>query len=116
MKTAEANNAPQVGHYKFTPKKKAKALWMTIKSPSFQAQQKQLRPENTAAGGVKARSQPEHIRMEIYNAIREIYLRANLFCECHADIAGVTNQTYRVQSNQIHHKRGRDGLLLFDVR
>src|ERR1035437_4403609 len=103
MKTAEANNAPQVGHYKFTPKKKAKALWMPIKSPSFQAQQKQLRPENTAAGGVNARSQPEHIRMEIYNAIREIYLRANLFCECHEKVYSVCDDfTPRTEIGRAH--------------
>ena len=97
---------------KFEQKKKRPlALWTT----AFKSQHKALRPENGAAGGVKARSQSESVRMEIYNAIRALYLKANPFCNCHVDIAK-PQLIYRVPSTQIHHKRGRDGLLLFDVR
>ena len=101
---------------KFEQKKKRPlALWTT----AFKSQHKALRPENTAAGGVKARSQSESVRMEIYNAIRALYLKANPFCECHDQTRGSRrdfSQPYREKSTQIHHKRGRDGLLLFDVR
>ena len=117
MKTAEAHNSPQVGSYKFTPKvKRAKAIW----TKAFPTQAKALRPENMVAGGVKARSRSESVRMEIYGAIRALYLKANPFCECHTlidDLKKMPTQTLmRTQSSQIHHKRGRDGLLLFDVR
>ena len=102
---------------KFEAKKKRPlALWTT----AFKSQHKALRPENGAAGGVKARSQSESVRMEIYNAIRALYLKANPFCECHTQIDDLrkmpTQTIMRTQSSQIHHKRGRDGLLLFDVR
>ena len=94
-------------------KKRPLALWTT----AFKSQHKALRPENTAAGGVKARSQSESVRMAVYLEIKELYLKAHPFCEAHALVrAGYQAATYRPPATQIHHRDGRDGLLLFDVR
>lgn len=115
--TARAHNAPQVGHGKFAPRaKQGKALWMLVKAAGFEEQRKQLRPENSAAGGIKSRSKPEALRMAIYNGINELFLKQHPFCEAHSKIFLRPQDIYRVKSNQTHHKRGRDGLLLFDVR
>ena len=106
---------------KFEQKKKRPlALWTT----AFKSQHKALRPENTAAGGVNARSQPESVRMAVYVPIKDLYLKAHPFCECHETILktghifkdGSECGIYRVKSSQNHHKNGRDGLLLFDIR
>ena len=93
-------------------KKRPKALWHT----AFPDQVKKLHPEWSAAGGVKARSQSESVRMEIYNAIKALFLKANPFCQTHADIFNETGSMYRINATEIHHRRGRDGNLLFDVR
>ncbi len=98
-------------------KKRGLAPW----TKAFPAQAKALRPENTRAGGVRSRSQPEAMRMALYNAIKAVYLKANPFCAAHDAVGKAIADdspapTYRVKADQIHHKRGRDGLLLFDVR
>ena len=112
MKTAEAHNAPQTGSYKFTPKvKRAKAIW----TKAFPTQAKALRPENTAAGGVKARSQSESVRMAVYLPIAALFKHANPWCQCCVAIRGVNFNDARL-TTQIHHRRGRAGLLLYDTR
>jgi hypothetical protein len=96
-------------------KKKRLALWCT----AFPEMHKKLRPENSAAGGIKARSQPEAVRMAVYNGIKELFITQNPMCDCCESIyRHVTGGVCAVVqfTDQIHHTRGRDGLLLFDVR
>ena len=115
MKTAEQHNAGQVGHSKFTPKPKhPKAPWTRIKTEGFEAQQAHLRPEGGKAGGIKARSVPEEVRMAIYRPIAELYKREKHLCQtCRI----INNKTKWVQlTEDIHHVQGRAGLLLFDIR
>ena len=92
--------------------KRPLAIWRE----AFPKQAAALRPENGAAGGVKARSESERRRMEVYNAIKDVALfgrnkdpnvsRYEHICEvCHNSSA-----------TEIHHIRGRAGLLLFDMR
>lgn len=95
------------------PKKQIK----NIAAQAFPSQFARLRPESGKAGGVKARSGSEARRMEVYKAIRDEFLyhieerpsitRAeHKACEvCHTACA-----------TDVHHKLGREGLLLFDVR
>lgn len=97
-------------------KKRPKALWTQIKHPTFQEQARRLSPESGAAGGVKARSAPEAVRMAIYNSIRELFLRCHPLCEAHDAVNGRHGGIYRTESSQVHHRRGRDGWLLVDPR
>ena len=87
------------------PTKKTKpAIWHT----AFPEQAAKLRPENTERGGVKARSGGAARRMEVYHAIRDLYLKPN-------GAVRVCSRCGRAASD-VHHKAGREGLLLFDVR
>ena len=116
MKTAEQHNAGQVGHYKFTPKpKQPKAPWTRIKTEGFEAQQARLRPEDGKAGGVKARSAPEEVRMAIYREIAAMYKLLHPFCECCVLIRDCLPSEAR-DTTDIHHIFGRDGYLLFDPK
>ena len=93
------------------PTKKTKpAIWRA----AFPEQAAKLRPESTERGGVKARSGSEQRRMDVYNAINALFAAANPHCEaCHRiPLGGV--QTHN--RDETHHVKGRDGLLLFDVR
>lgn len=93
-----------------SPKKKQnKALWVSC----FKDQAKALRPENSKAGGVRARSQPETVRMGIYNAIRVLYQTVHPWCELCEIIWGDTSMH---EADDNHHCRSREGLLLFDPR
>lgn len=85
---------------------KPKAAW----TRAFPDQAKALRPEKSPAGGVKARSGSEEARMKVYLAIRHLFLTANTRCKMCSD-SGNFNF-----ASQVHHKSGRAGLLLFDVR
>ena len=90
------------------PKKKTNpAIWQR----AFPDQAKALRPERTAAGGVKARSGSEKVRMEVYGAIADLFKKAHPVCECWGEMAGCA-----VATEDVHHTRGRAGLLLFDIR
>ena len=73
---------------------------------AFPDQARKLRPEHSAAGGVKARSGTEEQRMAVYRPIADMYLTLHPVCEC-----GCWKP-----AREVHHKRGRDGLLLFDSR
>lgn len=96
---------------KFTPKKKQpKAIWTSVQSPGFKRQQQSLRPENGAAGGVKARSKPMEVRMAMYNPIRDLFLSSRSKCEIEC------NEACQDLSVDVHHSKGKDGLLLFDIR
>lgn len=94
------------------PKKKwGKALWAT----AFPEQHKKLRPEQTKAGGVRYRSVSEDMRMAIYVPIAKMFKEHNPWCQCCAIIRGIDPNDARV-TEDIHHTRGREGLLLFDIR
>lgn len=91
-----------------------KANWMRVQSPGFKAQRDKLRPENTKAGGIKSRSQPHEVRMAVYRGIAEMFKLQHPICQaCH-----LINPMLRSNSwtDDVHHKKSRDGLLLFDVR
>lgn len=105
------------------PKKKyGNAPWVS----AFPAQHKKLHPETSKAGGIKSRSTSEAVRMAIYRPIAELFKAAHPRCQaCEiifkyiaasntASILGwpfVPNPT-----EHVHHTRGREGLLLFDIR
>lgn len=99
----------------FTPKKKRSlAIWRN----AFPNQAKALRPENTRAGGVKARSGSEKVRMDIYMGVRAIYMELHPVCECCCKIHGhyATSIVLPAAATEIHHVAGRNGFLLFDPR
>lgn len=87
-----------------------KAAWMSAKSSTFAAQRRRLRPENTPAGGLKARSGSEAVRMAVYGGIERLYCLCHQYCA--ANVTGICQPALIT----IHHKRGRSGLLLFNVR
>jgi hypothetical protein len=94
--------------------KQPKAPW----TKAFPQQAKALRPENGLAGGVKARSQSQAQREAVYRAINELFASAHPYCEvCHR-IPELASQWLGVPHlrQDTHHRRGREGLLLFDVR
>lgn len=92
------------------PKKKyGKSLWVK----AFPAQAKALHPAKTAAGGVKARSTPEEIRMAVYRAIRLLYLSRHEWCEC---CVWIRETNHPSKATTIHHLAGRVGWMLVDVR
>lgn len=82
--------------------KRPLAIWRD----AFPKQAAALRPEHGAAGGVKARSESEQRRMEVYNAIKDAFLRERCWC----------SRCMGNRNIEIHHTHGREGLLLFDVR
>lgn len=90
------------------PLKRPKANW----TQAFPAQQAALHPERGPAGGVKARSASESVRMAVYNPIAEMYKRLRPRCEC----CRLVFKRAPEAAEHVHHVRGRDGLLLFDVR
>lgn len=95
-----------------TPKR-PKAIW----TQAFPKQAIALRPENGKAGGVKSRSQPEAVRMAVYNAINLLYALQFPLCEACELIGRYLDTDWHVHCReQTHHVRGRYGLLLFDVR
>ena len=94
--------------FKLKPKQ-PKAVW--TKTAFGKAQQQRLRPEATAAGGVKARSGSETQRMDIYRAIKDLYIRQKPWCEACQVLCTILQP-----ADEIHHKHGRSGLLLLDVR
>lgn len=97
-----------------TYKKKTKpAAWVS----AFPKQAKALHPENSSAGGVKARSHSQAVRMAIYNAINELYICSHPYCEaCHLIWPNERRALLRHWRDDTHHLLGKDGLLLFDVR
>lgn len=74
---------------------------------AFPDQAKSLRPENSKAGGVKARSSPGALRADVYRAIRDLWMENKFVCEvCHASDTHV--------SCDLHHVYGREGYNLFN--
>ena len=89
-------------------KKTNLAIW----TKAFPAQAKKLRPENTIAGGVKARSGSEAMRMEVYRGIAEMFKRDRPVCE----ICPRIFNRCAFRTEDVHHVKGRDGLLLFHTK
>lgn len=94
------------------PTKKPKAPWVS----AFPKQAKALRPENTKQGGIKAMSQAQAQRNAVYNAINELYRCTHPYCEACFVIWPPQQKAAQHFADDTHHKKGRDGLLLFDVR
>jgi 5-methylcytosine-specific restriction endonuclease McrA len=92
--------------------KRGQALWRTVNAPGFKAQAARLHPENSRAGGIRYRSVPETVRMEIYRPIAEMFKREHPLCQ----ICLMTGNTPPRYTDDVHHAAGRDGLLLFDTR
>jgi hypothetical protein len=86
-----------------------------IAAQAFPDQFKRLRPESTERGGVKARSGSEARRMEVYRPIAELFKHDNPWCVCCAHVRGVDRNDAWL-TEDVHHSKGREGLLLFDVR
>lgn len=84
-----------------------------IAMQAFPEQFAKLRPEAGEVGGVKARSAPEEQRMAVYRAIRDLFLAAEPKCQVCANTLG---RAAADDATEVHHCRGREGLLLFDVR
>jgi len=81
--------------------KRSKSIW----TQAFPEQVRAINPERSIAGGIKARSGSMEQRAGVYVAIADLWKRQNPQCvRCHKS------------ADDVHHKRGRDGLLLFDVR
>ena len=89
-------------------KKQPKANWMR----AFPDQAKALHPETGAAGGIKGRSGSKKLRDAIYVPIADMFKLVNPFCvACPLIFKSRPSKTV-----DVHHSRGKDGLLLFDVR
>lgn len=86
---------------------------------AFPDQHKAMHPERSAAGGIKARSQPEAVRMAVYTGIKELFVTQNPLCQCcepiYRHLTGGVCVIIQF-TDSVHHMRGRTGLLLFDVR
>lgn len=91
---------------------------------AFQKQFAKLHPERSKTGGIKARSASEKVRMDIYRPIAEMFKLSRSTCECCLAIKKglppmtVFDETGSVgrRTEDVHHIRGREGLLLFDMR
>lgn len=92
------------------PTKRPKAPW----TKAFPSQVRALHPEHSVAGGIKARSTPESIRMAVYNAIKEMFLRNDDYCRCGRCVS--REMPMGLIATEIHHKKGRAGWLLVDIR
>lgn len=102
----------------FGKPKRKKALWATIQSPGFRQQHAALRPEATATGGIRYRSQSEAVRISVYLPIAAMFKAANPICQS-CEIICRFAKLMRWRENlteDVHHTRGREGLLLFDIR
>jgi len=85
-----------------------KAAWTT----AFPDQLKKLHPERSAFGGIRGMSQSAEVRSKVYAGIADLFKKQNPLCFVCQDLnLGRINKTV-----DVHHKRGRVGLLLFDVR
>jgi len=106
---------PSTNKFSVKPKK-PKAPWTRIKSPGFLSQQKQLRPEETPArAGNTRRSGAEELRMSIYRPIADLFKHQNPWCAACPKITNCDPNDSKL-TQDVHHKRGRNGLLLFDLR
>jgi hypothetical protein len=63
------------------------------------------------AAGMPRRSDGEALRMAVYWPIASLFLKNNQMCRGCPDLHGGSGF-----ATEVHHQRGRDGLLLFDTR
>lgn len=87
---------------------------MTVDSKGFKAQAEQLRPEASKAGGIRMCSAPEKVRMDVYNPIAAMFKLLHPFCQVCVWKGKLTSQAR--DTDDVHHMRGREGMLLFDTR
>jgi len=92
--------------------KQPKAPWTRIKSPGFKAQQSGLRPDTGPAGGIKWRSKPKAVLDAVYSAIATMFKLAHPWCK----ICELRRLSPIHGTEDVHHSKGRGGLLLLDVR
>jgi hypothetical protein len=78
------------------------------------SEKKKLESETRKAGGIRARTASLDARMAIYRAIKALYLLKEPVCEACRFIRG--EKATPLWADAIHHVRGRDGLLLLDIR
>lgn len=83
---------------------------------AFPKQFTKLHPERSEAGGIKARSASEKVRMDIYRPIAEMFKEMKPWCMACFVINPYMNAIDSERSEDVHHVRGREGLLLFDIR
>lgn len=88
-----------------------KAPWVK----AFPEQSAQLRSAFDGPKGIKCQSGSQRARMDVYVAIRGVFMESHPFCQVHLKIHG-TRRPMNVPAQDVHHKRGRIGLYLFDVR
>ena len=91
-------------------KKTNTAIWVK----AFPDQAKKLRPERTEAGGIRARSCSEAVRMAVYLPIAALFKEVHPWCELCQVIKGPGFDSQ--PTDDVHHLFGRAGLLLFDIR
>lgn len=87
--------------------KQPAALW----TKAYPDQVRRRTAANTA--GCAHRSDVEKLRQTVYAGIREMFLRGNRAC---AGCYYVAKTMQPSRAVDVHHQRGREGLLLFDVR
>lgn len=93
-------------------KKRPLAAW----TRAFPDQAKALHPETGAAGGIKGRSGSKKLRDAIYGPIAAMFKRTHPKCEACVFVRKVYHDNAINDTEDVHHTRGKDGLLLFDVR
>lgn len=92
-----------------------KAPWVK----AFPKQARKLRPERSKSGGIKSRSQSEEVRMAVYRPIAEMFKLIHPRCQCCTVVEAFELRVARIQpgfTDDVHHKFGREGLMLFDTR
>lgn len=95
--------------------KRPKALWTRI----WPEQHRALYPERQAAGGMRWRSKDREVVDAVYNAIAALWRAKHPHCQCHDVVMKERNlppTAYAMPMDDIHHKRGHDGLLYLDPR
>lgn len=91
--------------------KRPKAAW----TRAFPKQAQALSPERSGSGGIKARGASEKVRMEVYVPISQMFKAANPWCQACPKIIGCDTNCARL-TQDVHHKKSRTGLFLFDIR
>lgn len=77
-------------------------------------EKKKLESASRKIGGIRARTALHDARMAVYRAIKELFLLKEPTCQACRFFRG--QNANPLWSDDVHHTRGREGLLLFDVR
>lgn len=89
-----------------TKQKHPKAPWVGTRND------KRVKQVGKAAG-IPRRSDAEKLRMAVYRPIAKMFLLSNTICQACPKFNEGGGSWY---SSEVHHQRGRDNLLLFDIR